>query len=322
MNYKRYLFLILLIITTFFVHLSALPSDIMEERNLVTAREMADDGHWMIPTMNGELRLEKPPLPTWVGSGGMRRSRQYRGPAGYGRRDGHHRYRFLLSDHQGCFRRQHTHRPAGHRRADDNVPNGAHGSHGHVGYLLPCLHACGHLLSRTWTASTRLPAMAVVSMGRSVSGTLVSEQRPGIVLCDAAAGDHCCVWPTLAVGKRQMASNIHHDRHCTRHQRLVVCVVAHHAPRGSRYSLPQRVGSLEPSQCAAMVLLLALLSRNGHLGTADGGQPLHRLLETQHQNPSRVFVLFLSPLFIFTCKITCYPSRNDIENGWNGKNHS
>lgn len=66
MNYKRYLFLILLIITTFFVHLSALPSDIMEERNLVTAREMADDGHWMIPTMNGELRLEKPPLPTWV----------------------------------------------------------------------------------------------------------------------------------------------------------------------------------------------------------------------------------------------------------------
>lgn len=60
MNYKRYLFLILLIITTFFVHFSALPSDIMEERNLVTAREMADDGHWMIPTMNGELRLEKP----------------------------------------------------------------------------------------------------------------------------------------------------------------------------------------------------------------------------------------------------------------------
>lgn len=27
---------------------------------------MANDGHWMVPTMNGELRLEKPPLPTWV----------------------------------------------------------------------------------------------------------------------------------------------------------------------------------------------------------------------------------------------------------------
>jgi 4-amino-4-deoxy-L-arabinose transferase-like glycosyltransferase len=66
MNYKRYIFLSLLFITTFFVHLGALPSDIMEERNLVTAREMADDGHWMVPTMNGELRLEKPPLPTWV----------------------------------------------------------------------------------------------------------------------------------------------------------------------------------------------------------------------------------------------------------------
>ena len=38
--------------------------------------------------------------------------------------------------------------------------------------------------------------------------------------------------------------------------------------------------------------------------------------------PMVAFVLFLSPLFIFTCKITCYPSRNDIENGWNGKNHS
>ena len=40
--------------------------DIMESRNLITAREMVSDGHWIVPTMNGELRLEKPPLPTWV----------------------------------------------------------------------------------------------------------------------------------------------------------------------------------------------------------------------------------------------------------------
>ena len=66
MNIKNYLLLALLVVTSFFVFPSALPSDIMEERNLVTAREMAYDGHWMLPTMNGEPRLEKPPLPTWV----------------------------------------------------------------------------------------------------------------------------------------------------------------------------------------------------------------------------------------------------------------
>lgn len=38
----------------------------MESRNLITAREMVDDGHWIVPTMNDELRLEKPPLPTWI----------------------------------------------------------------------------------------------------------------------------------------------------------------------------------------------------------------------------------------------------------------
>ncbi len=38
----------------------------MESRNIVTAREMVGDGNWLVPTMNGELRLEKPPLPTWV----------------------------------------------------------------------------------------------------------------------------------------------------------------------------------------------------------------------------------------------------------------
>ncbi|MCD8165570.1 MAG: glycosyltransferase family 39 protein [Bacteroides sp.] len=38
----------------------------MESRNIVTAREMVYEGNWIIPTMNGELRLEKPPLPTWI----------------------------------------------------------------------------------------------------------------------------------------------------------------------------------------------------------------------------------------------------------------
>ena len=43
--------------------------DIMESRNLIAAREMVEEGNWLIPTMNGELRLAKPPLPTWISAG-------------------------------------------------------------------------------------------------------------------------------------------------------------------------------------------------------------------------------------------------------------
>ena len=41
-------------------------ADIMECRNLVTARAMVENQHWLLPTMNGEPRIEKPPLPTWL----------------------------------------------------------------------------------------------------------------------------------------------------------------------------------------------------------------------------------------------------------------
>ena len=54
----------------FFAHNQMHPVDIIESRNVVTAREMVQDGHWMVPTMNGELRLEKPPLPTWLTAAG------------------------------------------------------------------------------------------------------------------------------------------------------------------------------------------------------------------------------------------------------------
>ncbi len=64
---RRYIVLLAIFcLITFFVNREALPTDIMESRNLVTAREMVSDGNWLVPTMNGELRLEKPPLPTWV----------------------------------------------------------------------------------------------------------------------------------------------------------------------------------------------------------------------------------------------------------------
>lgn len=47
-------------------HLAVIPTNIMEARNLVTAREMVQDGNWIFTTLNGLPRYEKPPLPTWI----------------------------------------------------------------------------------------------------------------------------------------------------------------------------------------------------------------------------------------------------------------
>ena len=63
---KRFALLLALCCAVFFANITALQPDIMECRNLVTAHEMATEGNWLVPTMNGELRLEKPPLPTWI----------------------------------------------------------------------------------------------------------------------------------------------------------------------------------------------------------------------------------------------------------------
>lgn len=63
----RRLILLLLACVAFFPHNTALRPDIMECRNLVTAHEIASgECTWLVPTMNGALRLEKPPLPTWI----------------------------------------------------------------------------------------------------------------------------------------------------------------------------------------------------------------------------------------------------------------
>lgn len=64
---NNYLWLLALICATiFFVNLGSLPVNIMEARNFITAREMLQDGNWMLPTINGEPRYQKPPLPTWL----------------------------------------------------------------------------------------------------------------------------------------------------------------------------------------------------------------------------------------------------------------
>jgi len=58
--------LVIVCVALFFVNLDVLYPNIMEARNFITAREMVTDGNWLLTTMNGEARYEKPPLPTWL----------------------------------------------------------------------------------------------------------------------------------------------------------------------------------------------------------------------------------------------------------------
>lgn len=48
------------------VHLQVPNITIMEARNFITTREMVLDNHWLLTTINGEARYQKPPLPTWL----------------------------------------------------------------------------------------------------------------------------------------------------------------------------------------------------------------------------------------------------------------
>ena len=47
----------------------------MENFNVETALEMVRDGHWLLPTLNGELRTKKPPLAEWTTAWGIMSSR-------------------------------------------------------------------------------------------------------------------------------------------------------------------------------------------------------------------------------------------------------
>lgn len=62
----RFILVACVCLLAFFVNNDTLTPDIMESRNIITAREMVYDGNWIVPSMNGDLRLEKPPLPTWL----------------------------------------------------------------------------------------------------------------------------------------------------------------------------------------------------------------------------------------------------------------
>ena len=59
------LILLLTCFAIYFVNLDALYVNIMEARNFITAREMLQNNNWLLPTLNGESRYQKPPLPIW-----------------------------------------------------------------------------------------------------------------------------------------------------------------------------------------------------------------------------------------------------------------
>lgn len=65
---KRHPVISICLFTAFMLlpNLNVLDVSIMEARNFITAREMVQDGNWLLTTMNGEPRYEKPPLPTWL----------------------------------------------------------------------------------------------------------------------------------------------------------------------------------------------------------------------------------------------------------------
>jgi 4-amino-4-deoxy-L-arabinose transferase-like glycosyltransferase len=56
----------IVIVLMLFIHLDVPNVTIMEARNFITAREIVIDNNWILTTMNGEPRYQKPPLPTWL----------------------------------------------------------------------------------------------------------------------------------------------------------------------------------------------------------------------------------------------------------------
>ena len=58
--------IIVIVLLMLSINIDAIDVTIMEARNFITAREMIADGNWLLTTMNGEPRYQKPPLPSWL----------------------------------------------------------------------------------------------------------------------------------------------------------------------------------------------------------------------------------------------------------------
>lgn len=66
LQHKPILTIVLVVGLMLLVNIDTLQISIMEARNFITAREMILDDNWLMTTMNGEPRYQKPPLPTWL----------------------------------------------------------------------------------------------------------------------------------------------------------------------------------------------------------------------------------------------------------------
>lgn len=64
-SYRTFL-LFFLFMTAFLVNNGVFPTNGQEARTLVAAREIVNGGSWGVPTINGELAIDKPPLAIWV----------------------------------------------------------------------------------------------------------------------------------------------------------------------------------------------------------------------------------------------------------------
>ncbi|WP_452224218.1 ArnT family glycosyltransferase [Lacinutrix chionoecetis] len=64
---KNYPILVICLFVAFMLlpNLETLQVSIMEARNFITAREMLNNDHWLLTTMNDVARYQKPPLPSW-----------------------------------------------------------------------------------------------------------------------------------------------------------------------------------------------------------------------------------------------------------------
>jgi len=66
LQHKPILTIVIVVGLMLLVNIDTLQVTIMEARNFIAAREMILDNNWIMTTMNGEPRYEKPPLPTWL----------------------------------------------------------------------------------------------------------------------------------------------------------------------------------------------------------------------------------------------------------------
>lgn len=65
-SYRHYAIIALVSAIVLLSGLSKIEINIMEARNFISAREMVDNHEFLLTTLNGQPRYEKPPLPTWL----------------------------------------------------------------------------------------------------------------------------------------------------------------------------------------------------------------------------------------------------------------